>query len=152
MGQINQGKSITQVGQTAGNSEVTRIVKTRRIQAFFRNAVLSSYNNSCALTGIAIPQLLVAGHIIPWSENEKRRADPTNGICLNALHDKAFDRHLITLDGDYRLVISSLLKKGHISEFQTVNFVKFEGTKIRLPHRFEPDRHALEDHRNAFVD
>lgn len=135
-----------------GPSESERIVKTRRIQRFFRNVVLTSYENRCALTGIAVPQVLVASHIIPWSESENRRADPTNGLCLNVLHDKAFDRHLITFDENYRLMVSSLLKDGDITEFQRANFVRLEGVKLRSPHRFKPDLHALEEHRNAFVE
>ncbi len=95
---ISAPESETTIALPNGPSEAERIVKTRRLQRFFRNAILASYENRCALTGMAVPQLLVASHIIPWSENEKRRADPTNGLCLNALHDKAFDRHLITFD------------------------------------------------------
>ena len=151
MGGTVPGKSVSEIEQPSGPSEVERTTKTRRLQTFFRNVVLSSYENRCALTGIAVPQLLIASHIIPWSENENRRADPTNGLCLNALHDKAFDRHLITFDEDYRLVVSSILKKGDIPEFQSSNFAELEGTTIVLPHRFAPDFQALEEHRNAFV-
>ena len=151
MGGTVPGKAVSEIEQPSGLSEVERMVKTRRLQTFFRNAVLSSYENRCALTGIAVPQLLIASHIIPWSENENRRADPTNGLCLNALHDKAFDRHLITFDEDCRLVVSSFLKKGDIPEFQAVNFAKLEGATLMLPHRFAPDPRALEEHRNAFV-
>lgn len=151
MGLTVPGKAVSEIVQPSGPSEVERATKTRRLQTFFRNAVLSSYENRCALTGIAAPQLLVASHIIPWSENENRRADPTNGLCLNALHDKAFDRHLITFDEDCRLVVSGFLKKCEMSEFQAANFTKLEGTKLMLPHRFAPDPRALEEHRNAFV-
>jgi predicted restriction endonuclease len=142
--------AIQPVSPPDGPSEVERMVKTRRLQTFFRNTVLASYESRCALTGMAIEKLLIASHIIPWSENEKRRADPTNGICLNALHDKAFDRHLITFDEDYRLVVSNILKSGDIPEFQTINFTKLEGTKLTMPHRFTPDTQALEEHRNIF--
>jgi len=135
-----------------GPTESERSVKVRRVQKFFRDTVLANYEGQCALTGIAVPQLLVASHIIPWCENEARRADPTNGLCLNALHDKAFDRHLITFDEDYRLVISSLLKKGNTSEFQSANFSNLEGTALTLPHRFAPDPQALNVHRNSFVE
>ncbi len=100
---------------------------------------------------LATPQLLVASHIIPWSENENRRADPTNGLCLNVLHDKAFDRHLISFDEDYRLVVSGILKTRDVPEFQSLNFAKIEGTKLSLPHRFAPDPIALEEHRTAFL-
>lgn len=134
-----------------GPSEAERTVKVRRLQRFFRNTVLASYENRCALTGLAAPQLLVASHIIPWSENEARRADPTNGLCLNTLHDKAFDRHLITFDEDNRLVVSSVLKIGVSAEFQSSSFAELEGTMLKLPHRFAPDSHALENHRNSFI-
>ncbi len=134
-----------------GPSEAERTVKTRRLQQFFRKVILSSYENRCALTGIAIRQILVASHIIPWSENEDRRADPTNGLCLNVLHDKAFDRHLITFDEDYRLVVSSELKKGNIPDFQKNNFITFEGVALNLPQRFLPDPQALQMHREAFI-
>jgi putative restriction endonuclease len=134
-----------------GPSESERTVKVRRLQKFFRSTVLANYENKCALTGISVPQLLIASHIIPWSESEDRRADPTNGLCLNALHDKAFDRHLITFDENYKLMVSSLLKKGHVSEFQRSNFTKLEGLPLVLPHRFAPDLQALEVHRNSFV-
>jgi len=81
-----------------GATEKNVLIKTRRVQSFFRAAVLTSYDNRCALTGLAIPELLNASHIIPWSVDEKRRADPRNGICLNAFHDRAFDRGLISFD------------------------------------------------------
>lgn len=144
-------KHVLEIEKPSGLSEVEGMAKTRRLQTFFRNVILSSYENRCALTGIAVPQLLIASHIIPWSENENRRADPTNGLCLNALHDKAFDRHLITFDKDCRLVVSSFLKKGEIPEFQAANFAKLEGATLTIPHRFAPDPRALEEHRNAFV-
>lgn len=133
-----------------GPSESEKTVKVRRLQRFFRNTVLANYENQCALTGISIPQLLVASHIIPWSENKERRADPTNGLCLNVLHDKAFDRHLITFDEKFRLIVSSTLKKKEMSEFQSINFANLEGKALTFPHRFAPDPLALEVHRNSF--
>ena len=151
MGGTVPGKPVAEIEQPSGPSEVERTAKTRRLQTFFRNVVLSSYENRCALTGIAVPQLLIASHIIPWSENEDRRADPTNGLSLNALHDKAFDRHLITFDENCRLVVSSFLRKNDIPEFQSANFAKLEGATLMLPHRFASDPRALKEHRNAFV-
>ena len=137
--------------EPTGPSETKRFVKVRRLQRFFRNSILANYENQCAITGIAIPELLIASHIIPWSKNKNRRADPTNGICLNVLHDKAFDRHLITFDEHYRLVVSDVLKKDNVPEFQSANFAKIEGKKLMFPHRFLPDIRALEEHRSAFT-
>lgn len=132
----------------SGPSEAERLGKSRRHQTFFRNTVLASYEYRCAISGMMIPQLLVASHIIPWSEDESRRADPTNGLCLNALYDRAFDRGLITFDEDFRLVVSQVLKKGKCVGFQTLNFINIEGSRITLPHRFAPDKFALEIHRS----
>ncbi len=58
-----------------GETEILRTVKTRRVQTFFRRTVLESYNHRCAISGLAIPELLVASHIIPWAKDESRRAD-----------------------------------------------------------------------------
>ena len=63
--------------------------------------VLSNYDSKCAITGIDIPQLLYASHIIPWSQNENERLNPENGICLSALYDKAIDKGLIGLNNKY---------------------------------------------------
>jgi putative restriction endonuclease len=93
-----------------GETESLREVKVRRVQRFFRQTVLESYNNRCAISGLAIPELLVASHIIPWAKDESRRADPTNGIALNALYDKAFGGGLIAVDEQLGLVVSPRLK------------------------------------------
>ena len=136
-----------QTSMPTGESETTATLKVRRHQQFFRNTVLASYEQRCALSLIAVPALLNASHIIPWSVAEGRRTDPTNGICLNALYDRAFDRGLITFDKDLRLLVSSLLKTAEIPEFQKINFSAIEGNPIHLPHRFTPDPSALEHHR-----
>ena len=90
----NNWSAMANKSEAAFEALMAGTVSGKPVQTFFRNVVLSSYENRCALTGIAVPHLLIASHIIPWSENENRRADPTNGLCLNALHDKAFDHHL----------------------------------------------------------
>ncbi|MHB1768029.1 MAG: HNH endonuclease [Phycisphaerae bacterium] len=136
-----------------GPTEVTRTVRARRVQGFFRAAVLASYEFRCAVSGIAIPELLNASHIIPWQEDTKRRADPCNGIALNTLYDRAFDRGLITFDESLRLVLSNRLKtKSKNQEVPTLLqqcFHALEGTKLNLPKRFTPDPAALAYHREA---
>ena len=144
-------KAVTEVFTLpSGPSEGQRTIKVRRLQHFFRSTVLANYECHCAISGVAVPELLIASHIIPWSEDESRRADPTNGLCLNVLYDKAFDNHFITFDEEFRLVVSGALKKRDMPEFQRVNFAAIEGTKLRLPHRFLPDASALAKHREHF--
>ena len=50
------------------------------IEAFFRDAVLSSYETTCCITGLAIPECLVASHIVPWSEERKPPYGPVEWI------------------------------------------------------------------------
>jgi putative restriction endonuclease len=73
------------------------LVKTRVNQSFFRKTILAAYNIRCCITGLSIPSLLTASHIVPWSEDEANRMNPKNGLCLNALHDRAFDKGWITV-------------------------------------------------------
>ena len=74
--------------------ETGRLRPMRGNQSIFRRLILSIYGDSCCITGIAIPELLIASHIMPWASHPNQRLDPRNGLCLNALHDRAFDRGL----------------------------------------------------------
>jgi putative restriction endonuclease len=128
------------------------IVKVRVNQSFFRNAVLASYDNKCCITGIAVPELLIAGHIIPWSIDQNHRTNPANGLCLNALHDKAFDKGLITITEDFRILVSEKLLSRKKEEAITNYFVPYHKKEIIKPNRFLPDIDFLKYHRsNIFI-
>ncbi len=131
----------------SGPTEVTRTVQARRVQGFFRTAVLTSYGNRCALTGLAVPALLNASHIIPWSVSHERRADPSNGICLNALHDRAFDRGLITFDNELRLVVSQSLNNANQLGILADELTGLQGRRLHVPERFAPSIDSLAHHR-----
>jgi predicted restriction endonuclease len=134
-------------------TESTQLVKVRRVQSFFRKTVLVSYGEQCAITGLSNRKLLIASHIIPWKDNEKRRADPTNGIALNALHDKLFDQGLMTFDESLRVVMSKIIKKDQSISSKYQGFLAIEGEKLMLPERYRPDPEAINYHReNVFVD
>lgn len=130
-----------------GPSESSATRRVRLLQGFFRRTVLSGYGHRCALTGLAHPQLLVASHIIPWSADEARRADPRNGLCLNALADKAFDRGLFTLDDDLAVVLGPSLRDPEVGGTLAGHLAGWEGRRLRLPERFEPDGEAVRWHR-----
>jgi len=128
-----------------------RIVNTRINQSIFRTVVLATYNSTCCITGINNQELLIASHIVPWSKDEKNRLNPMNGLCLNALHDKAFDAGLITINAeDYRIKISAKLKKKNVSEIINSNFIKLEGKLIHLPDKFLPSKEQLKIHNDFF--
>jgi predicted restriction endonuclease len=114
-------------------------------QDLFRRIVLTSYRGRCALTGIDDPRLLTASHILPWSAAPQMRMRPTNGLCLNALHDRAFDRHLISFDTDGRLLLSPRLSAN--SREQLLLGCK---AKLEPPSRFAPDAELMAQHRAQF--
>ena len=132
---------------TLQETEGTRLVRVRRVQSIFRAAVRTSYDDRCAITGLAEPQLLVASHIIPWSESVERRADPTNGILLNALLDRAFDRGLIAFDENYCVLVSTRLEEAAAAADLDCSLSQLRGRSLTLPNRFRPDPAALEHHR-----
>ncbi|MGV8815204.1 MAG: HNH endonuclease [Gelidibacter sp.] len=121
-----------------------RLVKTRVNQSFFRSSVLSAYDLTCCITGIKIPELLIASHIIPWSEN-RERTNPQNGLCLNNLHDKAFDKGLISVDPNYNISVSKYLLE-YEKEKDDIYFSHFNKKKINLPDKFFPRIEFIEHH------
>lgn len=130
-----------------GRDEPTTATR-RRGQALFRQTVLSAYRNQCALTGLADQRLLIASHIIPWAQDPEMRLNPRNGIALNPLHDKAFDRGLITFDEHLRLVLSPELNDLTSSLARTA-FTVLSGTQLAFPEKFAPDPDALAYHRDV---
>ena len=130
-----------------GPTESVQAVKVRRVQRFFRNSVLTSYESRCAISGLKIPSLLVASHIIPWKDSENRRADPTNGLALNNLYDKAFDRGLLTFDEQWRVCLSGELKMHFSDSDLSKRLLDIEGRELQMPKRFYPDPSAMDYHR-----
>lgn len=122
-------------------------IKQRVNQNVFRTMILSNYNEKCAITGINIPELLIASHIIPWADDEKERLNPENGICLSALYDKAFDKGLITISPeDYTIVLSRELKEYSNTNYFQQHFGSIEHQHILLPEEHKPNRDFLDYH------
>jgi putative restriction endonuclease len=96
-----------------------REIRTRVNQNFFRQVVMVNYSGRCAISGIDIPDLLVASHIIPWAKNEEERLNPENGICFSALYDRAFDRGHIAINDKLEILISTALRKKEKEEYYT---------------------------------
>lgn len=91
--------------------DMERLVKTRVNQSLFRQVVINNYSTNCAVCGLDVESLLVASHIIKWSENHTQRLNPENGICLCNIHDKAFEVGYIGIQNDYKIILSKELNK-----------------------------------------
>jgi len=134
----------------SGPSESEAIVRVRRQQSFFRKAVLGSYGYRCCITGNPVPELLRASHIVPWSKSEPHRANPRNGLCLAATFDAAFDRGLIALDDEFRVLLSPRLKTFLPNPELERTFFQAEGQRITLPEKNLPDMVLIAEHRRTF--
>ena len=122
------------------------VIKARVNQSFFRSTVLASYKQKCCVTGLSIPEFLVASHIILWKKDEKNRLNPQNGLCLNSIHDRAFDQGFITITTDYKVLVSKYFND-YTNENAVKNlFLKYDKQPIILPDRFLPAKEFLEWH------
>ncbi|WP_253445165.1 HNH endonuclease [Halomonas sp. Y3] len=123
---------------------VIREAKTRGHQAEFRARVMQAYSNRCAMTGLPVPQLLEAAHIIP-DPHPGSTTEVSNGISLSRLHHRAYDADLIGIDPDYRIHLNDDLlstQDGPLLE----SMKQLNGHKIFTPKRLDqkPSKEALE--------
>jgi putative restriction endonuclease len=128
-----------------GGSKAAQVM-IRIGQNFFRRAVLSAYDHRCCITGLALPSLLVASHIIPWSADARNRLNPRNGLCLSVLHDGAFDAGIITIARNMTVHVSTKHAETHGPFFESA-IASYDGHPIMLPEKFQPDPQFLDYHR-----
>ena len=98
-----------------------------------------------------MPELLVASHIIPWSVNAENRLNPRNGLCLSALHDKAFDKGIIAISDECTVRISKR-KTVEDDGFYRTAMLAYDGKRIALAEKFQPDPDFLAYHREKIFD
>jgi putative restriction endonuclease len=98
-------------------TEAERLVIQRVGQDIFRDGLLEFWDRQCAITGLAVPELLRASHIKPWAdcETDAERLDVFNGLLLAPNVDAAFDGGFITVADDGSMVVSPLLVEGDVS-------------------------------------
>jgi len=144
---IPKGLAIDPGSKNGG--ERLQFIKVKMEQRQSREVILLIYQNRCCLTGIDLPEVNRASHIIGWAERAQTRMDPRNGICLSATYDAAFDRKLITFDEDYRLVLSKSIRDRVPSQTLKTHFLSKEGQRMDFPVRFHPLKEYLDHHRKG---
>lgn len=128
--------------------DIKRLVKTRVNQSLFRRIILNNYSNTCAVCGLNIEQLVVASHILKWSENQKERLNPENGLCLCSIHDKSFELGYIGITAGYRLHISEALSSVS-EETYFAMFKRHHQQMMIMPDKFYPNPSFLDAHYQA---
>lgn len=125
-------------------------VKTRgSAQKAFAEAVKTNYGYKCAVTGIATMDFLVASHIVPWSEDQSIRLDPSNGICLSLLVDRAFEKGHLVIEDDLTICIN--LDKIGDDQVLRIQLELYDGQKLNAPTEGEPKVKYLQ-RRRALVE
>lgn len=147
----NDGYLPKELGEMPDGLYKETIVKQRIGQVYFRNAILKIYRNQCCVTGINATELLIASHIKPWKDSDEHteRTNPCNGLCLNAFHDRAFDKGLITFDSEFKMVISSKLENCFMDD-NTKRWLKsYKGVTLHFPESFAPAREFMQYHNDT---
>ena len=129
------------------------IIKQRAGQSFFHQTILGIYDYKCCISGLSQSCFLEACHISGWSKDIGNRLNPTNGICLNLLLHKAFDKYIISITPDYKLVVNTykLIAQTKLEKNTIENlFLIHNNKEINLPDKFKPNRNFLEEHYDKF--
>lgn len=131
--------------------DISVTLRVRLGQSYFRKMVMKNFRNKCCITGLNVPQTLRASHIVAWASDKNNRMNPENGLCLSATYDAAFDKHLISFDDDYRLIVSKEIKDYYTNEVTKKYFGSFEGKRMILPSLYMPSKKLLEKHRSLMI-
>lgn len=102
--------------------------------SLFKREIPKIYNNTCCISGMKIDStinisMVDACHIVPFSESFNDTI--TNGIALCPNLHRAFDRGLIAIDCNYKVIVSNTFKEDE----SNYSIKAFEGKKIILPYQ-----------------
>lgn len=162
----NAGESIASVSLTLFNSIENKILNEPPIlyrdeitradeeEIFVRGGVFKKtipriYNYTCCISGMQViagnVQMVDACHIVPFAES----CDDTisNGISLCPNLHRAYDRCLITIDENYKVIVST-----HFKESENYSIKQYDGKQILLPQetKYRPALVNLLKHKKQF--
>ena len=87
------------------------LVTSRVGQGAYRKRIIHRWEYKCAVTGFDKLNVLIASHIVPWSDsNDNERLDVHNGILLSPTYDALFDKHLITFENTGKIILSPIIE------------------------------------------
>jgi hypothetical protein len=119
----------------------------RQGQQDFATTIKENYDHRCAICGITEREFLVAAHINRWADDAENRLNPTNGICLCSLHDRAFEHGYISFNNQFRVILSSKINQN--SPLHSV-LKTHENATIKMPTYDPPSLDFLQIHREKF--
>jgi putative restriction endonuclease len=122
------------------------VVRQRVNQNFFRTSVLCAYLNQCCITGITTTALLEACHISSWADDKNNRTNPQNGLCMNPLFHRAYDKFLFAVTPDFKIDVSErFIEESKDNMFRNY-LIQIQERGIIMPEKFCPDKNLLAKH------
>ncbi|KAA3620286.1 MAG: HNH endonuclease [Flavobacterium sp.] len=122
------------------------LVTSRVGQGAYRKRIIHRWEYKCAVTGFDKLDVLIASHIVPWSEStNEERLDVDNGLLLSPTYDALFDRHLISFEDKGKIILSNNI------EHQAYEKIGVSGDE-RIKNLSEYNLEYLDRHRNRFYD
>ena len=101
------------------------------ISGQFRDDTLAKFGHSCVVTGIEESSVLDIAHVLSRSEYPSLVEDQENVLVMNALHHRAFDADLFTVDSERRLRVNPVFNPGH--PFLQETIVERAGENVAFP-------------------
>ncbi len=150
-------EDISEIQENTDSTTKTLMIEARLGQGKFKRDVIETWKlgTRCVVTGIDIPELLIASHIIPWRESDDAmRLDGANGLLLCSHLDKLFDRYLISFGDDLTIMINDVLiaSQGmHLEEIGIDESLRLNTTGISDADKARIKVH-LAQHRQHFMD
>lgn len=143
-------KDIEKLEHTLNESSFEEEIFIR--SSVFKREVPKIYDYKCCISGLRVDAIanitmIDACHIRPFSESYDDTI--TNGLALCPNLHRAFDRGLISIDENYRVLVSLIFTEPNICNY---SIIQFQGTQIFLPdsEAMYPSQQNLNYHRNKF--
>lgn len=143
-------KRILSIKKTLDNDAFQEEIYVRN--NVFKKEVPKIYDNTCCISGMRVDSIdnismIDACHIIPFSESYNDTI--TNGIALCPNLHRAFDRGMISISDNYKVILKNNFIEPNRSSY---NLKQFDGIKILLPENpmYFPSKDSLSHHRARF--
>ena len=138
----NRKKSYKEPSKT----ERKGLVTSRVGQGWYRREILNRWGNRCSITNCELSQVLIASHIVPWSEsNDQEKRHVGNGLLLSPNLDSVFDKHMISFKDSGKIIISNSIKPKDLDVLGINN-------KMVLRKVYDDMKPFLKRHRSKFYE
>jgi hypothetical protein len=140
---VAEPQSVYELNQP-NETERQGLVTSRVGQGAYRKRIIHRWEYKCAVTGFERLNILIASHIVPWSEaTDNERLDVHNGLLLSPNYDALFDRHLISFENNGKIILSDTIE---MDAYKKIGITGYE--KIKNLSQF--NLNYIERHRIRF--